>query len=113
MTTITSPLPSGVNDLRTLSEESLRWNSPTPEQGEQLRASLPHPDVFREFAPQWALSSERRAVFYALQRFQATLHEHMRDRIWKVHDQPAATEVADCSAIPMLSQRFLRSGFPA
>ncbi|MGA9926533.1 MAG: pYEATS domain-containing protein [Isosphaeraceae bacterium] len=71
-------------DVRALSEESLRWNAPTPEEMDRLRAVLPGPEVFREFASQWDLSSDREAVFNALQRFQARFHQHLRDRIWKV-----------------------------
>lgn len=68
-------------DVRTLSEESLRWNEPTPEGKQLLGKIFPEPQAFRRLAPDWDLTSDRSAVFEDLQRFQARFHECLRHRM--------------------------------
>jgi hypothetical protein len=74
------------DDVRALSEESLRWHEPTADEQERLRAVFPTTELFRQLAPDWDLSSDRESVFNELQRFQAQLHEHLKPRLSRATD---------------------------
>jgi len=78
------------DDVRTLSVESLRWNTPLPEEGDLLRTVLPPPAQFQRLSPRWDLGAARQAVFYELQEFQTALHQHLHDGIAR---KPEAAEL--------------------
>jgi hypothetical protein len=67
------------DDVRTLSVESLRWNTPNPQEEDLLSAVLPSPEEFQRLSPKWDLGTPRESVFSELQEFQAALHEHLRN----------------------------------
>jgi hypothetical protein len=70
------------SDLRVLSEESLRWNSPRPPQQKLLEKILPPPESFRELAPDWDLRSDRAEVYKELQVFQSKFHGLLKTGLW-------------------------------
>jgi hypothetical protein len=70
-------------DVRTLSEESLRWHQPTFSEQKILRNLLPNAAAFSNLAPQWDLTTNRETVFKSLQHFQAELHGRLKARMSK------------------------------
>jgi hypothetical protein len=79
------------DDLRTLSVESLRWNTPRPEEEDLLRAVLPPPKQFQRLSPRWDIGTRRKAVFSELQKFQTALKDHLKDRF----DQELGAKAAE------------------
>ncbi|HKV10861.1 MAG TPA: hypothetical protein VJ725_22150 [Thermoanaerobaculia bacterium] len=68
--------PEGV---RVLSEESLRWQFPTPAQQKLLSSILPK--EICDFVPTWDFSRDRRKVFEELQKLQKLLSEHLHEKL--------------------------------
>ena len=58
------------NDLRTLSEDTLRWHTPTPDEEKSITGLLPDPAEFRRLIPDWDMDSDRRRVFGEIQKVQ-------------------------------------------
>lgn len=62
-------------DVRSLSEESLLWDAPTPEQQEAYRKAFPGgPAKLRQFVPAWGLTVDRKDLYDRSQRNQAHVH---------------------------------------
>jgi hypothetical protein len=68
-------------DVRTLSEDSLRWYAPTEEEQRQLGALLPGSETFRKLMPNWDLTCERRKVFEQIVEFRQNLEIHLWSRL--------------------------------
>jgi len=66
-------------DVRNLSEESLLWESPTPEAQKEFRQALRSPRALRKLVPDWGLTSDREQIYEWARRGQATLHGWFRD----------------------------------
>ncbi len=62
------------SDVLTLSEESLLWEAPRPEEQKALRLALLGPAKLRKLAPDWGLKSDRKQIFLLCRWSQATLH---------------------------------------
>jgi hypothetical protein len=62
-------------DVRSLSEESLLWDAPTPEQQGAYRKAFPGgPAKLRQFVPAWGLTVDRKDIYDRAQRNQAHVH---------------------------------------
>jgi quinol monooxygenase YgiN len=68
-------------DIRTLSEDSLRWYAPTEDEQSQLGALLPGPGTFRKLMPKWDLTCDRREVFEEIVEFGQNLEALLRSRL--------------------------------
>jgi hypothetical protein len=68
-------------DVRTLSETSLRWHAPTDVEQMELDKILPESDQFRTLMPDWDLTCERKTVFDQMQRFQCYLEKYLLARL--------------------------------
>jgi hypothetical protein len=66
------------DDIRTLSVESLRWNSPILTEENLLKEILPPPAQFQQLSPRWDIGAPRQSVFRDLQKFQSRLHQHLK-----------------------------------
>ncbi len=89
-------------DVRTLSEDSLRWHAPDDDEQSELEKILPPPEEFRQLMPQWDLTCERRRVFDQMQGFQKGLEAYLRERL----PQPAATSTPSTSSTSSTSKAF-------
>jgi hypothetical protein len=69
------------DDVRTLSESSLRWHAPTDDEQSRLDKLLPEPEELRRLMPDWDLTCERRKVFDQMRDFQRYLQTILRDRL--------------------------------
>jgi hypothetical protein len=66
-------------DVRTLSEDSLRWKSPTAQDHEALRRILPHGGELGDLRAEWNLSNDR-ARIHAMNRANAKeFHDWMQE----------------------------------
>jgi len=67
-------------DVRSLSEESLLWDAPTPEQQEAYRRVFPGgPAKLRQFVPSWGLTVDRKDIYDRARRNQAHVHSWFTD----------------------------------
>jgi hypothetical protein len=67
-------------DVRSLSEESLLWDAPTPEQQDAYRRAFPGgPPRLRQFVPAWGLTVDRKAIYDRSKRNQAHVHGWFTD----------------------------------
>lgn len=69
------------DDVRTLSEDSLRWHAPDAAEQRELERILPRPGTFRRLMPEWDLTCERRRVFDQMHKFQKSLETYLRERL--------------------------------
>jgi hypothetical protein len=76
-------------DVRALSENSLRWYGPNEEEQAQLRKILPGSGEFRKLMPSWDLTCERRKVFDQMLDFQAHLEILLKRRLLQRQAQDA------------------------
>lgn len=67
------------DDVRALSEDSLRWHSPTSAEQDLLATILP--EQFQDLVPNWDLSHDRRKVFDRLQELRKRLRDHLREKL--------------------------------
>jgi hypothetical protein len=72
------------DDVRTLSEESLRWHEATADEQKQFQAVLPSAETFGRLMPRWDLRSQRQPVYEAMKLLQSQLHEHLRASLPRV-----------------------------
>lgn len=75
-------------DVRTLSEDSLRWHAPDDQEQSRLASLLPRPGVFRRLMPDWDLTCDRHTVFKQMVGFQQHLEKLLRERL----QDPSMTE---------------------
>ena len=68
-------------NVRTLSETSLRWHAPTDSEQNDLDRIFPESDKFRALMPDWDLTCERHKVFVQMQDFQSYLKDYLLDRL--------------------------------
>lgn len=68
-------------DVRTLAEESLRWNAPDPDEAAVLGQILPPADELRQLNSRWDLTCDREQVFRQFGALQAKLHEHLQAKL--------------------------------
>ncbi|HVT17665.1 MAG TPA: hypothetical protein VHQ90_15995 [Thermoanaerobaculia bacterium] len=73
-------------DVRTLSEESLRWRGPDPRERKRLATILPAAEKFRELIPSWDLTCERRKVFVQMRKFQKDLERSIKAHLTGDHE---------------------------
>lgn len=67
-------------DVRSLSEESLLWDAPTPGQQEAYRRAFPGgPAKLRQFVPAWGLTVDRKDIYDRSKRNQAHVHGWFTD----------------------------------
>ena len=69
------------DDVRTLSEASLRWHAPNEKEQQLLKNILLKATRFRRLLPDWNLTSKREKVFEQMHNFQDTLEEYFRKRL--------------------------------
>lgn len=75
------------DDVRTLSEQSLRWNEPQGTERELLSHAMPPVEAFLKMMPNWDMTSDREVVYKQLKQFQAEFHEYLRE---SMHHVPEA-----------------------
>jgi hypothetical protein len=68
------------DDVRALSEDTLRWYAPTEEEQHRLRRLLRGLD-FRNLLPDWNLTCEREQVFEQIKKFKPKLENLLRRRL--------------------------------
>ena len=66
-------------DVRSLSEESLRWNEPTDEEQALIQKVFPSLDELRKLVPDWGLESDRKKVFDQCKVVNIALHKSLVD----------------------------------
>jgi hypothetical protein len=66
-------------DVRVLSEDSLRWHSPTQAEQDLLATILP--EKFQNLVPNWDLFHNRRKVFNRIQKLRKRLRDHLRGKL--------------------------------
>ena len=86
-------------DVRNLSEESLRWNAPTPEQQKAFRQALHGPATLRKVVPEWGLTVDREKIYDRCERNQARVHGWLTDpRGWDAVRAAGLTLAEDAPA---------------
>ena len=68
-------------DVRTLSEASLRWHAPEEDEQRLLKNILLRAAEFCSPLPDWNLACERMEVFTQMRRFQEILEQHLLKRL--------------------------------
>jgi len=66
-------------DVRSLSEESLRWRTPEPQEQKTFAKALRGLDELRCLVPDWGLNIDREEIFWQSRKNQATLHRWFTD----------------------------------
>jgi hypothetical protein len=62
-------------DVRSLSEESLLWNAPSPVEQEAFSRLFRGAGTLRRLAPDWGLNADREGIFWQNKKNQAKLHD--------------------------------------
>jgi hypothetical protein len=62
-------------DVRSLSEESLLWNAPQPDEEEAFARALPGRANLRQVGRDWGLKADREGIFWQSKKNQARLHD--------------------------------------
>jgi hypothetical protein len=66
-------------DVRTLSEESMLWNRPTPEQQDIFRKVFTDEAKVRELVPDWRRKTRREEIYENAKESQRTLHNWLEE----------------------------------
>ena len=66
-------------DIRTLAEESMLWNKPTPKQQEIFKKVFTDESRMRELAPDWRRKIDRSTIFDNANNSQKKLHKWLED----------------------------------
>jgi hypothetical protein len=80
-------------DVRSLSEESLRWDVPSDEDQDAFRKLFGDPENLRTLVPEWGLTTKRKVIYDEARKRQRLL------RLWL--RQPAAQDAAKAAHLIM------------
>jgi hypothetical protein len=97
-------------DVRNLSEESLLWRGPTPEEQARFAAAFGGPEQLRKLVPDWGLKVDREEIYRQSKDNQRLLHRRL-SRPPGSEAVAAAGLTLDENALPSLYRS--RSGKPA
>ncbi len=67
------------SDVRHLSEDSLAWQEPAPQQQDAFRQALRSPAELRRLIPDWGLTLDRAQIYRGIKKRQTALHDWFSD----------------------------------